>query len=237
MPLFKFTDVANVGEIFLGAFIYGECVQESTGNIILTGPVSVSGQQVPTACSGSVFPSVTVAGAAGDVGGDGAITLSISVLGYSSGAGTYTASGDLTRSDFAVVSFDGVGILNGVGEGAVIIRPAFAYGRQGPRGEIVLGLSVRGFGASRVGAGSAVLMPVYASGTMLVEDFTERTGSLDAILWGVFAAGRGTKAATESLVVSGAIQVKGVTLLGYAAPAPAVQYDAVLRYESRRRRI
>ena len=239
MPIFKFSTPANAGEILLRAYLDGEGGGESFGNIILIGLVGVSGQQVVVVGHGDIDVNIALGGQSTDAAGDGDITLHASIMGYSTGAQANVGRGSIILYDFERLLISGDGILNGIGNGSLIVRArelVTVEGRQGARGGVTIGVTVGGFGTRRA-MGGDIAASAVVDGYGIKENVFRYEGRAQLLRMPVTVNGFGSVVAVVSRTGEGGIITPQVSIVGYGAVPIYESDDAVLRYESRRRHI
>lgn len=238
MPIFKFAKPANAGQILVGVGVDGESTWGATGDITLSGRVLVYGAQDAPTGTGDIAARVTVDGQSVAAVGAGDIMVGVSVGGYSEGADTYVGHGDILLYPFERVIVDGEAILNGVGNGSVLLRQnrVMVAGRQKASGNITLDVAVSGFGACRVGNGTVLVRVPVVSGEATEEDDEQMLG-FGAVRVKVAVAGRGGHVAEIERSGSGSIMVRAIVAWGQGYAAVTHGADEVLRYEHGRRKI
>lgn len=160
MPVFKFAVPTNSGEILVHVDMDGAAQWETTGNVVLSGLVSVCGlQDVPTG-AGNILLTTSLFGQSEGAVGDGDISVICSIVGHSKGANLYKGSGNILFYPFQSIILDGEAILNGLGSGSILLdRIRFDVGGgQGACGSVSASVQLDGEGACRVGGGDIVLV-------------------------------------------------------------------------------
>lgn len=238
MPIFKFAKPANAGQILVGVGVDGESTWGATGDIILSGRVLVYGAQDAPTGDGDITARVTVEGQSAAAVGNGDIMVGVSVGGYSEGADTYVGAGNILLYPFERIVVDGEAVLNGVGDGDILLRQnrVTVVGRQKASGNINLGVTVSGFGACRVGNGTVLVRVPAVSGEATEEDDEQMLG-FGAVRIKVAVAGRGGHVAEIERSGSGSIMVRAIVAWGQGYAAVTHGADEVLRYEHGRRKI
>ena len=237
MPVFKFSVPANAGEILVRLGVEGADAWNATGEILLSGRVVVLGQQVGAKGNGNiVVPLLSVSGQSETASCSGDVAVRCDILGYSSGADAYRGSGSLIFYPFNSIVLDGDAVLNGVCNGAVLLRRTVAAsGRQGARGALMTGALIDGFGTRRACEGDIVAQLVAVSGSAEQEDPISRVGYGAIRTPRPVIRGRGGYAVERELSGTGSFLVGRVTVMGFSAPVISGTDDAVLKYEARRR--
>ena len=238
MPIFKFAKPANAGHILVGIGVDGESTWGATGDITLSGRVLVYGVQDAPTGDGDIAARVTVDGQSTAAVGSGDIMVGVSVGGYSEGADTYVGRGDILLYPFERVLVDGDGVLNGVGNGDILLRQGrvTVAGRQKASGDIAIGVAVSGFGACRVGSGTILVRAPGVSGVG-TEQSDERMLGFGSVRARAVVAGRGGPLAEAEHGGAGSVMIGAIVAWGRGYAAAAQGDDEVLRHERSRRKI
>lgn len=240
MPVFKFSEPVNIGRLLLFQKVAVDGV--AGPELLGTGDITVStvglfGAQIGELLgTGDIVVAVGVYGQAEPVLGTGEITLSGKV-GVASFAQPKMV-GEITLPGWQFIGVSGDATLNGVGNGALWVKPSMS-GRAGARGSLpCFSVGVSGFGTKevlRTGAGHAWVATVGVSGAGTLS----KAGSGDiAVPSSIF--GVGGNAVLDGRSVS---TITFAALVGISGFGQDYTYersegdDAVLRYEDRRRRI
>lgn len=234
MPLFKLSKVNNAGQILISVGVDGESLAPASGDISLSGLVTVFGQQESAKGTGNIIVGALLSGQS-LASAEGDISLRVVIDGYSTGVAQYTGRANLLFYPYSFIVLSGDAILNGAATGSILVRSFVLSGREGAHGDILVRRPIlNGFGSRRVGNGN-IIQRVVLSGQGASTYEAPRSGIGELILPLSILSGKGVLDIPVLREGGGSLLLRVVAASGYGRPPVTEAADAIIRYESRRR--